>query len=69
VRTLTAQGRMAQLVLSALPVVTLVALKALGGEEMDALFGTGYGRALIVLAGLLVALGAVWIGRIVRIEV
>jgi len=69
VRTLTAQGRMAQLVLSALPVVTLLALKALGGQEMDALFGTGYGRGLILLAGLLVALGAVWIGRIVKIEV
>jgi tight adherence protein B len=69
VRTLTAQGRMAQLVLSALPVVTLLALKALGNAEMDALFGTGYGRALIVLAGLLVLLGAVWIGRIVKIEV
>jgi tight adherence protein B len=68
-RTLTAQGRMAQLVLSALPVVTLIALKALGGAEMDALFGTGYGRALILLAALLVALGGVWIGRIVKIEV
>ena len=69
VRTLTAQGRMAQLVLSALPVVTLLALKALGGPEMDALFSTGYGRGLILLAALLVALGAVWIGRIVKIEV
>jgi tight adherence protein B len=69
IRTLTAQGRMAQLVLSALPVVTLLALKAFGGSEMDALFATGYGRGLILLAALLVALGAVWIGRIVRIEV
>jgi tight adherence protein B len=69
IRTLTAQGRMAQLVLSALPVVTLLALKAFGGSEMDALFATGYGRGLILLAALLVALGAVWIGRIVKIEV
>jgi len=36
---------------------------------MDALFGTGYGRALILLAALLVLMGAVWIGRIVKIEV
>jgi tight adherence protein B len=69
VRTLTAQGRMAQLVLSGLPIVTLLALKVMSGPQMDALFETGYGRALIVLAGLLVVLGGAWIGRLVKIEV
>jgi tight adherence protein B len=69
VRTLTAQGRMAQAVLSGLPVVTLLALRAIGGEQMNSLFHTGYGRALILLSALLVITGATWIGRIVKIEV
>jgi tight adherence protein B len=69
VRTLTAQGRMAQAVLSGLPLVTLLALRAIGGEQMNSLFHTGYGRGLILLSALLVLGGAAWIGRIVKIEV
>jgi tight adherence protein B len=69
VRTLTAQGRMSQSVLTALPVITAVALKLLGGEAMDPLFKTGYGHALLIVCGCMVAAGGLWIGRIVKVKV
>jgi tight adherence protein B len=69
VRALTAQGRMAQWVLTALPVVTLFVLKTVNGSQMDPLFKTGYGHALLLLSALMVAVGGMWIGRIVKIKV
>jgi tight adherence protein B len=69
VRTLTAQGRMSQSVLTALPVATAVALKLLGGEAMDPLFETGYGHALLALSAVMIAVGGLWIGRIVKVKV
>jgi tight adherence protein B len=69
VRTLTAQGRMSQLVLTALPVITAVALKVLGGEAMAPLYETGYGHALLAFAAVLIAIGGLWIGRIVKVKV
>jgi tight adherence protein B len=69
VRSLTAQGRMSQAVLTALPVGTAVALKLLGGEAMDPLFNTGWGHAMLLLAAVLCAIGGMWIGRIVTVKV
>lgn len=69
VRSLTAQGRMAQGVLSAMPVFTLFALKFVGGAEMDPLFKTWWGHLLLLVAALMVAGGSFWIGRIVKVEV
>jgi tight adherence protein B len=69
VRTLTAQGRMSQSVLTGLPVLTAIALKLLGGEAMDPLFNTGYGHALLATAAAMCMIGGLWIGRIVKIKV
>jgi tight adherence protein B len=69
VRSLTAQGRMSQSVLTGLPVLTAVALKLLGGEAMDPLFKTGYGHALLAVAAAMCALGGLWIGRIVKVKI
>jgi tight adherence protein B len=69
VRTLTAQGRLSQFVLTSLPVVTAIVLKLIGGDTMDPLFNTGYGHALLLLAAILCALGGLWIGRIVKVKV
>jgi tight adherence protein B len=69
VRSLTAQGRMSQSVLTALPIATAVALKLLGGKAMDPLFNTGWGHALMAVAAVLVATGGFWIGRIVTVKV
>jgi tight adherence protein B len=69
IRTLTSQGRIAQLVLTALPVATAVAFRFLGGEAMDPLFNTGAGHIALVCAALLVTLGGISIGRIVKVKV
>jgi tight adherence protein B len=68
VRTLTAQGRLSQVILTSLPVATTIALKAVG-VNMDALFKTGYGHALLLLAATCCALASLWIGRIVKVKV
>lgn len=69
VRTLAAQGRLSQGVLTALPVATAVALKVVGGDAMDPLFNTGYGHALLGVAAGLIAVGGMWIGRIIKVKV
>jgi tight adherence protein B len=69
VRSLTAQGRMAQSVLTALPIGTALALKLLGGEAMDPLFNTSWGHVLLGVAAAMCAVGGLWIGRIVTVKV
>ncbi|HET8537493.1 MAG TPA: VWA domain-containing protein [Solirubrobacteraceae bacterium] len=69
VRSLTAQGRLSQSVLTALPVGTALVLKFFGGEAMDPLFKTTWGHALLALAAAMCAAGGFWIGRIVSIKV
>jgi tight adherence protein B len=69
VRSLTAQGRMSQSVLTALPVGTAIMLKLLGGKAMDPLFNTGWGHALLGVAAVMCAIGGLWIGRIVTVKV
>jgi len=54
--------------LTSLPVATAVALKAVG-VDMDALFKTGYGHALLLVAATCCALASLWIGRIVKVKV
>jgi tight adherence protein B len=69
VKTLTAQGRIAQVVLTALPIVTAIAFRTVGGPNMDPLFESGAGHFALIAAALLVTLGGVWIGRIVKVKV
>lgn len=69
VRSLTAQGRMSQTVLTSLPIATAVVLKLFGGDAMDPLFDTTWGHALLALAAAMCAIGGFWIGRIVKIKV
>jgi tight adherence protein B len=69
VKTLTAQGRIAQVVLTALPIVTAIAFRTVGGPDMDPLFESGAGHIALIVAALLVTLGGVWIGRIVKVKV
>jgi tight adherence protein B len=68
-RTLTSQGRMAQWVLTALPVVTVVLMTLLGGEQMQLLYTTVIGQVALVVAALLVIGGGGWIRKIVNIRV
>jgi tight adherence protein B len=69
VRTLTAQGRLARWVVSALPVGLLIVVSLLNPDYMKPLFTHTSGRIALVVAALMVTGGSVVIGRIVDIEV
>jgi tight adherence protein B len=69
VRTLTAQGRLAGGILSALPVALLAAISFINPDYIHPLFHKPLGVAALVLAGIMVISGALIIKRIVDIEI
>jgi tight adherence protein B len=69
IKTLTAAGRMSRWVVTALPVVLLVAIALLNPGYLDPLFSHTSGRVLFVFATLLVVGGSLVIKRIVDIKV
>jgi tight adherence protein B len=69
VRTLTAQGRMARWILTAVPAVAAVLLWLMDPSLMTPLFTTGGGQFALVLSASMVALGSWMIQRIVEIKV
>lgn len=66
VRALSAEGRMSAAVLFALPVGMAAATAVLNPEYLDELTGTGAGRALLAAAVGLMAVGGLWLRRIVK---
>jgi tight adherence protein B len=68
IRTLTAQGRIAMRVLVGLPFVTLGGLTLLSPDQMQPLFDTTTGHIALVVAFSMVAVGAVWVRKIVTIS-
>jgi tight adherence protein B len=69
VRTLTAQGRMARWILSALPVIAALGLAALQPEAVTPLYQTATGQAMLVVAAVMVVTGSFIIQKIVDIKV
>ena len=69
VRSLTAQGRLARWILTALPIAMTAFLWFMQPEIMGAFFGSGMGQAALAAAILMVALGSLLIQRIIDIEV
>jgi tight adherence protein B len=69
IKTLTAQGRMARWILTALPVAAGLAVWLLQGDAMRPLFTTGAGQIALVIATLMVVAGSLLIQRIVDIKV
>lgn len=69
VRTLTAQGRMARIVLTALPVVTGLAFWAIQPDLFSPMVHSGGGQVAFVIAAVMLGLGSMVIQRIVEIEV
>jgi Flp pilus assembly protein TadB/Mg-chelatase subunit ChlD len=69
VRTLTAQGRMARWILTALPVFLTAFLWIVHPDVMANFFTSGGGQVALVLAVLMVAAGSLLIQRIVEIDV
>ena len=68
-RTLTAQGRMARWILTALPVAVAALLTLIQPDVMRPLFTTTAGFLALTIAGLMVVAGSFVIQRIVDIEV
>jgi tight adherence protein B len=69
VRTLTAQGRMARWILTALPVALTAFLFVVHPDVMTKFFASGGGQAALVAATAMVIAGSVVIQRIVDIEI
>jgi tight adherence protein B len=69
VQTLTAQGRLSRWIVSALPVVLLVAISVISPGYTDPLFTTTGGRIALLFAAVMVVLGSYVIKRIVDIKV
>lgn len=67
--TLTAQGRLARWIVSALPVFLLLAITALNPTYVSPLYNESAGRILLVIAAVMVILGSLVIKRIVDIKV
>ena len=69
VRTLTAQGRMARWILTALPIGLGAFLWFMQPEIMGSFFGSPGGQVALLTAVLMIAVGSIIIQRIVDIEV
>lgn len=68
-KSLTAQGRLSQVVVTALPVFLLVALSVLNPGYLSPLFQTTGGQLLLVVAAAMVVAGSLAIRRIVEVRV
>ena len=69
VRTLTAQGRMARWILTALPIVLTGFLWLVHPDVMANFFTSSNGQIALLVAALMVAAGSLIIQRIVDIDV
>jgi tight adherence protein B len=69
VKTLTAEGRLSAWVLGGLPPVFLVYLVLTQGDYVSPMFNTALGWGMLVLAGCLLAVGAFWMSKTVKVEV
>jgi tight adherence protein B len=67
--TMTAQGRLSRVVVTAIPPVLLVAISLINPEYLRPLFHTGTGNLLLGIAAGLVIMGSLVIKRIVNIKV
>lgn len=68
-RTLTAQGRLTQIIVSVLPLFLLAAVSLLQPDYMKPLFETGGGRIALTIGATLSVIGSLAIRRIVAVRV
>jgi tight adherence protein B len=66
---LTAEGRVSAIVLSALPIFLLGLIWAINPEYIEPLYKTTPGMVALGVAGVMIAVGIVWLQRIVTVEV
>jgi tight adherence protein B len=68
-QTMTAQGRLARWILSVLPVVLTLLLLLMAPQLMKPFIASSAGQLAVVVAGMFVVAGSLWIKKIVEIEV
>ncbi|MEI5673701.1 MULTISPECIES: type II secretion system F family protein [unclassified Nocardioides] len=69
VNALAAEGKLSAIVLAALPPVFLLYLLVANRDYVEVLFTDVRGLVMLVGAGLWLAVGALWMSRLVRVEV
>jgi len=68
VRALTAEGRISGIVLTALPPGLMLAVQFLNPEFMQPMFTTSLGKMLLVVAGVQLTIGSIWLSRMARFK-
>jgi len=68
VRSLSAEGRISGVVLSALPPVLMLLVQFLNPGFLDPLFTTPIGRLLLAVAAIQMVVGSVWLSRMARFK-
>jgi tight adherence protein B len=68
VGALSAEGRLSAVVLLAMPVVIIGVMAVSAPDYVSQLTGTGTGIAMLVAAGLLMVVGALWLRVAVRVR-
>ncbi len=66
VRSLTADGRISGVVLTALPPALMICVQFVNPGYLEPLFGTSLGRLLLIGATLMLVIGGVWLTRLAR---
>lgn len=69
VRVLTAQARISRWILTALPIVVFVLLVFTGGDYLDPMLGSLGGQIALVVGGVMVVIGSLWIKKIAELDV
>jgi tight adherence protein B len=68
VRSLTAEGRISGIVLSALPPGLMLAVQFLNPEFMEPMFSTATGKLLLVIGSVQLIVGSFWLSRMARFK-
>ncbi|MBI2170025.1 MAG: type II secretion system F family protein [Actinobacteria bacterium] len=68
VKALSAEGRLSAIILYVLPFAIAALISVLNPDYMAELFGTGMGKALLVLVAGLMTAGFFWLRRVIRLE-
>jgi len=68
VRALSAEGRLSAYILCAMPPIFLVYLKLTNPAGLRPMFHTSIGVALLAIAVMLMAVGSLWMSKIVKVE-
>ena len=66
---MSAEGRLSAYILVGLPPLVIVLMLVIRRPYMLPLFTTAVGLFLLILAGVLVTLGGLWMWRLIKVEV